>query len=104
MPSLRVRRTDAARLKRATRAAPCEPAADRLSSPDVLDPGAVTHDEQGWGHRLASLLEGDRADGELRERSLLYVAATRARDESAISWNGRRSDLLPAPPRNVLHA
>ncbi|MGO1239809.1 MAG: 3'-5' exonuclease, partial [Cellulosimicrobium funkei] len=57
----------------------------------------VSSDEGGWGSSLSSLPEADRADGELRERSLLYVAATRARDELAILWNGRRSDLLPAP-------
>lgn len=35
------------------------------------------------------------ADALLRERSLLYVAATRARDELAVSWSGDRSQLLP---------
>ena len=35
------------------------------------------------------------ADALLRERSLLYVAATRARDELALSWNGDPSQLLP---------
>lgn len=34
------------------------------------------------------------ADALLRERSLVYVAATRARDELAISWSGRRSEIL----------
>jgi superfamily I DNA/RNA helicase len=37
------------------------------------------------------------ADALLRERSLLYVAATRARDELALSWSGDPSQLLPAP-------
>jgi len=36
------------------------------------------------------------ADALLRERSLLYVAATRARDELALSWNGDPSQLLPS--------
>jgi superfamily I DNA/RNA helicase len=36
------------------------------------------------------------ADALLRERSLLYVAATRARDELAVSWSGDPSQLLPA--------
>jgi superfamily I DNA/RNA helicase len=36
------------------------------------------------------------ADALLRERSLLYVAATRARDELALSWSGEPSRLLPA--------
>lgn len=34
------------------------------------------------------------SDALLRERSLVYVAATRARDELAVSWSGRRSQLL----------
>ncbi|WP_366180252.1 UvrD-helicase domain-containing protein [Actinomyces timonensis] len=38
--------------------------------------------------------DADYADALLRERSLLYVAATRARDQLAISWSGRRSPLL----------
>ena len=37
------------------------------------------------------------ADALLRERSLLYVAATRARDELALSWSGEPSQLLSAP-------
>ena len=36
------------------------------------------------------------ADALLRERSLLDVAATRARDELAVSWSGDPSQLLPA--------
>jgi superfamily I DNA/RNA helicase len=36
-------------------------------------------------------------DALLRERSLLYVAATRARDELAVSWSGEPSQLLSAP-------
>jgi superfamily I DNA/RNA helicase len=36
------------------------------------------------------------ADAMLRERSLLYVAATRARDELALSWSGDPSQLLPS--------
>ncbi|BDA63850.1 3'-5' exonuclease [Actinomyces capricornis] len=41
-----------------------------------------------------SYSQADRADAELRERSLLYVAATRARDQLAISWSGQASPLL----------
>lgn len=33
-------------------------------------------------------------DAESRERSLLYVAATRARDELVVTYHGRRSPLL----------
>jgi hypothetical protein len=35
----------------------------------------------------------------LRERSLLYVACTRARDDLAVSWAGKPSGLLPAEVR-----
>ncbi|MGR6900780.1 3'-5' exonuclease [Glutamicibacter sp. BSL13] len=41
------------------------------------------------------LAEAERHDGMMRERSLLYVAATRARDELVVSWNGTPSELLP---------
>lgn len=44
----------------------------------VVDVGFVSDTEKG---RLADLHETDRSDAELRTRSLLYVAATRARDE-----------------------
>jgi superfamily I DNA/RNA helicase len=32
----------------------------------------------------------------LRDRSLLFVAATRARDDLAVSWNGPRSPFIPS--------
>lgn len=38
--------------------------------------------------------EADLQDALLRERSLLYVAASRARDVLAISWSGQKSSLL----------
>ena len=38
------------------------------------------------------------ADAMLRERSLLYVAATRARDELALSWSGQPSQLMSGSP------
>lgn len=44
---------------------------------------------------LKNLSEADRADVLLRERSLLYVAATRARDELVITTSGGRSAMLP---------
>lgn len=34
-------------------------------------------------------------DALLSERSLVYVAATRARDELAVTWNGNPSTLVP---------
>jgi hypothetical protein len=41
------------------------------------------------------LAEPDREDFLKRERSLLYVSATRARDELVILWDGEPSGLLP---------
>ncbi|MBF6278612.1 DNA helicase UvrD [Nocardia sp. 852002-20019_SCH5090214] len=43
---------------------------------------------------LRSVPEEERAEAELRERSLLYVAASRARDELVVTWSGRASALL----------
>ena len=40
--------------------------------------------------------DADCDDALLRERSLLYVAATRARDQLAISWSGEASPLITA--------
>ncbi len=40
--------------------------------------------------------DADRADALLRERSLLYVAASRARDELVVTWSGERSHLAPS--------
>jgi hypothetical protein len=37
----------------------------------------------------------------LRERSLLYVAASRARDELVITYHGSPSELLPQSPAEV---
>ncbi len=47
------------------------------------------------GYLLDTLPEEDRADAKRRERSLLYVAATRARDELAVVYVGEPSELLP---------
>ncbi|KXP01534.1 3'-5' exonuclease [Tsukamurella pseudospumae] len=43
---------------------------------------------------IDALPEGDREDALQRERSLLYVAATRARDQLVVMWTGERSTLL----------
>lgn len=43
---------------------------------------------------LKDLGEAERADALMQERSLLYVAATRARDELVVSWSGKPSELL----------
>lgn len=44
---------------------------------------------------MRHLAGADREDALLRERSLLYVAATRARDELVVTWVGDRSQFLP---------
>jgi superfamily I DNA/RNA helicase len=44
---------------------------------------------------LQDIPDADRDDVIRKERSLLYVAASRARDELTILWTGERSDLLP---------
>jgi len=45
---------------------------------------------------LRAVPEEERAEALLRERSLLYVAASRARDELVVTWSGKRSGLLGA--------
>ncbi|MEU0265691.1 3'-5' exonuclease [Nocardioides sp. NPDC006303] len=45
---------------------------------------------------LRGLSEDERADLVQRERSLLYVAATRARDELVVMWEGTPSEFLVA--------
>lgn len=40
--------------------------------------------------------EADHADALLRERALVYVASTRARDVLAVTWSGEKSRLLAA--------
>lgn len=47
-------------------------------------------------YRLKHLSEADARAALQRERSLLYVAASRARDELVITTVGDRSELLPA--------
>ena len=42
--------------------------------------------------KLEKMAEEDRDDALLRERSLLYVAATRARDQLVVAYNG---DVTP---------
>lgn len=44
---------------------------------------------------LGAVPDGDRADVMQRERALFYVAATRARDELAVMWEGKGSEFLP---------
>lgn len=44
---------------------------------------------------LRQVPEQELKDQRLRERALLYVASTRARDELVVMWSGQRSPLLP---------
>lgn len=43
---------------------------------------------------LRSVPTEERDEALLRERSLLYVAASRARDELVVTWSGTKSALL----------
>ncbi|EOM75736.1 DNA helicase UvrD [Rhodococcus rhodnii] len=43
---------------------------------------------------LRAVAEEEKAEALLRERSLLYVAASRARDELVVTWSGKQSELL----------
>lgn len=43
---------------------------------------------------MKSVPEEEQSEASLRERSLLYVAASRARDELVVTWSGRRSELF----------
>ncbi|GLB65929.1 3'-5' exonuclease [Arthrobacter mangrovi] len=45
-------------------------------------------------HQVSNVAPAERADALLRERSLLYVAATRARDGLVVTWSGKPSELL----------
>lgn len=49
----------------------------------------------GTTRSLDRMHDGDRPDAVQRERSLLYVATTRARDRLTIVWHGAPSELLP---------
>lgn len=54
----------------------------------------VNSDKLPLAYQLSNLPEAELQDVLMRERSLLYVAATRARDELIVSWNGKPSSLL----------
>ncbi|MDV3125277.1 UvrD-helicase domain-containing protein [Mycobacterium sp. 21AC1] len=43
---------------------------------------------------LRNVPDEERAEALLRERSLLYVASSRARDALVVTWSGKRSQLL----------
>jgi ATP-dependent exoDNAse (exonuclease V) beta subunit len=43
---------------------------------------------------LRNVPDEERAEALLQERSLLYVASSRARDALVVTWSGKRSELL----------
>lgn len=49
--------------------------------------------------RGSAYADDEKQDLLLRERSLLYVAASRARDELVVTWSGEASELLPEAAR-----
>ncbi|MDR6119711.1 hypothetical protein QE370_002895 [Aeromicrobium sp. SORGH_AS981] len=55
----------------------------------------VGQDDMPASWLMKNLAEADQADFMQRERSLLYVSATRARDELAVVWSGKPSPILP---------
>ncbi|WP_316668288.1 3'-5' exonuclease [uncultured Propionibacterium sp.] len=54
----------------------------------------VSQDSIPAAVRVYDYDEAEHDDAVLRERSLLYVAASRARDELAVTWAGEASELL----------
>lgn len=54
----------------------------------------VSEASMGAGLHSHDYSEADEADAMLRERSLLYVAASRARDELVVTWAGQASSLF----------
>ncbi|MGT2427109.1 3'-5' exonuclease [Amnibacterium kyonggiense] len=57
----------------------------------------VSSDSVPSSWAVASASEDDRVDALRRERSLLYVAASRARDELVITWKGEPSPFAAVP-------
>ena len=55
----------------------------------------VSRDSMPMGLRAYDYDDEELSAAQLRERSLLYVAASRARDELVVSYSGRPSSLLP---------
>jgi superfamily I DNA/RNA helicase len=68
-------------------------AAKGMEFQNVLVMG-VGHDEVPATWDFAKLPEAEQHDALMRERSLLYVAASRARDELVVTWAGESSPLL----------
>lgn len=54
----------------------------------------VSHTSLPQKAALQNLAESEHRDALMRERSLLYVAASRARDELLVTWTGEPSEFL----------
>lgn len=54
----------------------------------------VDRDHVPSQHQLRGVPEEELGEAEQRERSLLYVAASRARDQLVVTWSGQASELL----------
>ncbi|TLF57845.1 3'-5' exonuclease [Nocardia cyriacigeorgica] len=54
----------------------------------------VDHEHVPLQTVLRNVPEEEQAEAHQRERSLLYVAASRARDQLVVTWSGQRSTLL----------
>lgn len=57
----------------------------------------VSESQIPQGRLRADDTDGERADAVQRERLLLYVASSRARDELVVTWHGDVSPFLPVP-------
>lgn len=55
----------------------------------------VNADAMPAQYRLDNLTDEDRADELQQERALLYVAASRARDQLMVTYSGDKSEFLP---------
>ncbi|TRY20249.1 AAA family ATPase [Tessaracoccus rhinocerotis] len=56
----------------------------------------LSKDAMPIGLKAYDFDEGELSEAQLRERSLLYVAASRARDELVVTYSGDPSSLMPA--------
>ena len=56
----------------------------------------LSKDSMPMGLKAYDYDDEELSEAQLRERSLLYVAASRARDELVVTYSGTPSSLLPA--------
>lgn len=55
----------------------------------------LTDDRMPLRFALSKLGDAERVDALQRERALLFVAASRARDQLVLTWSGEKSEMLP---------